>query len=248
MAMLYWEELELRLGPLLKGLEPTMTVAAQSLYRSLEQGGVWHLFGSGHSALLAEEAFHRAGGLVPVNTLTELELSPLVNPAVNRENERAAGKAESILGKHDLRSGEVIWIISNSGINSVSVDMALSAKAKGLEVWAITSVKHSTSQHSRHESGKRLFEVADHTIDTQLPAGDVLVEHQGADVTYGAGAASLVVGSVILHTIESKVIERYIQAGSVPPIYISSNMAGGDEHNKKLEAKYAQRILRFKEN
>ena len=32
-------------------------------------GGVWHLFGTGHSHFIGEEVYYRAGGLVPVNAI-----------------------------------------------------------------------------------------------------------------------------------------------------------------------------------
>ncbi|WP_236911772.1 SIS domain-containing protein [Clostridium sp. Cult1] len=61
--------------------------------------------------------------------------------------------------------GDIIVIVSNSGRNAVPVEMAMLAKEKGIYVIALTSLKHSQSVESRHESGKRLFELADLVID-----------------------------------------------------------------------------------
>ena len=57
--------------------------AAQAIFESLKRDGVFHVFGSGHSIAVAQEAFHRAGGLVPVNLIQEAVLSPLTPPAVS---------------------------------------------------------------------------------------------------------------------------------------------------------------------
>lgn len=42
---------------------------AQLIVKRLVQGGIIQLFGSGHSMLLAQECYFRAGGLVPVKPI-----------------------------------------------------------------------------------------------------------------------------------------------------------------------------------
>ena len=244
----YWQSIQPLVEKCLAHNQSAMKKASAEIFDSLGAGGVWHLFGSGHSSLRVEEAFHRAGGLVAVNPLTVVELSPLVNPAKNREAERSEGLTPKILQNHSVQKNEVIWIISNSGINPASVDIAIAAKAMGMRVWAITCVEHSLAANSRHSSGKRLFEVADSVLDTLLPPGDAILEISGAEnSSYQSGAASLVVGSVLLHSVEELVIEKFVELGLVPPVYRSSNLPGGDEHNKSLEARYENRVMRMRE-
>lgn len=43
--------------------------AARIIVQRLQRGGIIQLFGCGHSQLLAQEAFYRAGGLVPVRPI-----------------------------------------------------------------------------------------------------------------------------------------------------------------------------------
>ncbi|HET7637706.1 MAG TPA: SIS domain-containing protein, partial [Ktedonobacteraceae bacterium] len=45
--------------------------AAKVITRALRQGGVLHMFGSGHSHLPPEEAFYRSGGLAAVSPLLD---------------------------------------------------------------------------------------------------------------------------------------------------------------------------------
>lgn len=243
----YWDAVAPLVGACLEKNAAGIARVGTEIFDSLRKDGIWHLFGSGHSSLLVSEAFHRAGGLVPVNPLDIVEMSPLVNPAENREAERKEGMAEGILSRHDLRAGEVIWIVSNSGINPASIDMAIAAKGKGLKVWAVTCVDHSKAAKSRHSSGRRLFELADGVLDTMLPPGDAILATQVSGKEYRSGAASLVVGGTLLHTVEALVVEKYAQAGLAPPVYLSSNLPGGDEHNKQLEAKFRARIPRLQE-
>lgn len=214
--------------------------AAQTIFTSLRADGVWHIFGSGHSHALAEEAFHRAGGLVPVNAIQEAFLTPLTPPAVSGQLERLPGVARIILDRHAPRSGEVLMVISNSGINAVPVEMALEGKARGLSVIALTSWAHSQRMTSRHASGKRLFEIADIVLDNCGTPGDGAVAYDG--MPSRVAPTSLLVGSYIINSLVCRVVELFLAAGLTPPVYLSANVPEGDEHNRRLEAKYRGRI------
>ncbi|MBQ7891561.1 MAG: SIS domain-containing protein [Erysipelotrichaceae bacterium] len=72
-------------------------------------------------------------------------------------------------------------IISNSGRNSVPVEVALEFKAKGAQVIAITSMRPSTQVSSRQKDGKKLYEVADLVLDNQAVFGDVAYTPEGYD-------------------------------------------------------------------
>ncbi len=137
--------------------------AAEWITESLEAGGVFHAFGSGHSHIIAIEAHHRAGGLVP--------MQPINDPAEGKA-ERLEGYAAILLNQYDVREGEVLLISSNSGINAVPIEMALEAKARGLKVVAITSMAHTQAGSARHSSGKKLYQVADLVIDNCGIMGD----------------------------------------------------------------------------
>jgi len=214
--------------------------AAQAIFASLKADGVWHVFGSGHSHALAEEAFHRAGGLVPVNAIQEVFLTPLTPPVLSGQLERVPGVAKIILDGHDLRAGEVLTVISNSGINAVPVEMALEGKARGLTVVALTGLAHSRRMASRHPSGQRLFEVVDIVLDNCGQPGDAAVAYDG--VPGRVAPTSLLAGSYLVNSLVCRVVELFLAAGLTPPVYRSANIPEGDEHNRQLEAKYRGRI------
>src|SRR5690606_34810213 len=78
---------------------------------SIAAGGVVHLFGSGHSHMVAEEVFHRAGSLMPLNPMLDpnLSLFGMVNATLL---ERTSGYARVVIGTHDIREGEIVIVAS----------------------------------------------------------------------------------------------------------------------------------------
>ncbi|HAN86481.1 MAG TPA: SIS domain-containing protein [Firmicutes bacterium] len=210
--------------------------AATSISDCLSQGGMLYLFGTGHSASVAVEPFHRAGGLVPVRPIVEQAMTLHGSPQKATALERLAGYADIILDDSGIRSGDSIIIISNSGINSVPIEMGLSARARGITVIAITSVKHSEREESRHPSCKRLFEVADIVIDNCGEPGDAMLETCACNIKIGP--TSTLAGIAIVNAMSVEVIGKLHEMGIEPPVMMSSNMAGGDDYGAKWEKAY----------
>ncbi|HSV86053.1 MAG TPA: SIS domain-containing protein [Levilinea sp.] len=215
--------------------------AAELLVASLAQGGALHVFGAGHAHLFAEELAFRAGGLAAVNPIIDYGYTLMGGSATRSTRlERLEGYATAQLQSYDLRPGEVLLVVSQSGINPGPVEAALYAKEKAMNVIAVTSVVHSRSMLSRHSSGKRLFEIADVVIDNHIPSGDALVELRPGFPK--VSAASTVVGAAILQALVAEVSSRLMQRGIDPPVWISSNVPEGDAHNQQLAEMYPARL------
>ncbi len=218
--------------------------AAQLLADSIAQGGVLHVFGAGHSHLFAEELAFRAGGLAPVNPILDIGYTLIGGPPSRSTRlERLEGYVESVLDGYDLRPGEVFIVMSQSGRNPGPVGAALYAKARGLTVIAVTSVSQSKSLPSRHSSGKRLFEIADLVIDSHVPIGDAAIELR-PDLPRVA-PLSTIIGATILQSIVAEVAGLLVERGFEPPIWVSSNVESGDEHNLRMAAQYPSRLKAF---
>ena len=93
----------------------------------------------------------------------------------------------------------------------------------------------------KHPSGQRLSEVADVVIDNRAPYGDTTIEVPGG---VGVGAVSSLTAAYIAQLITIGAAERIAALGDTPPIYLSANIPGGDEHNHALEDRYGDRIRR----
>lgn len=190
-------------------------------------------FGTGHSHMLAEELFYRAGGLVRVIPMLEEPLMLHERAADSTTKEREPGYAARILARYPLGAGDVLLIASNGGRNAVPIELALEARAKGARTVALTNLTQSKAWPSRHPRGRRLFEVADAVIDNCGVDGDAVVSVPGLSTT--AGPTSSVTGAFIVNLIALAALEFAAQAGTVPEVYVSSNTSG-DDHNARLIA------------
>jgi uncharacterized phosphosugar-binding protein len=153
--------------------------------------------------------------------------------------ERLEGYAESIFASYEVSPGEVLIVISTSGINPVPVEMALGAKARGLTAIAVGSREAYADAESRHSSGKTLFDVADLVLDTRVPAGDAIV---ALDDETTIGAVSTVLGAALLNELAIRTARRLKAEGHDVPVFTSQNIPGGDAVNAALVDRYRPRI------
>jgi uncharacterized phosphosugar-binding protein len=225
---------------------PNLLEAARLLSGSLdgdEQDRMIHVFGCGHSHLMAEEAFWRSGGLVPVHPILDPNLT-LLGGLRTSPLERLEGYARVLLAGEDLRPGEVMVVFSNSGINALPLEVALAAKEAGLGVVTVTSLAHSESVEPRHSSGRRLFELADVSIDTHIPTGDAAVDLSGLAGSaegHRVGPLSTAIGALVWNALVAEVAYLREAAVAEPLYFTSQNVPGGDEANEALVARYRPR-------
>ncbi len=201
---------------------------------AIAAGNLLYAFGSGHSRFIAGELYWRAGGLAPVN---------MIEDPTDGAAERVEGYAVTFAEQYDVQAGDIVLVISNSGINAVPIEVALFAKSRGAAVVALTSVAHSRSVASRHSSGKKLFEVADLVIDSHVPPGDAIRDLAPASLR--AGPVSTVISTALLNAVVVQTARNILDAGGEPPVLVSANVAVGDDHNKRLAERYWRRLAKF---
>jgi N-acetylglucosamine-6-phosphate deacetylase len=154
---------------------PDREAVAAAVADTIRAGGAVHVFGCGHSQLVALDVVDRAGGLRGVRALVDDRLSPLTGPP-GGELEQRPDEAAPILDRAGLAGPDLLVVVSHSGVNPLPVEMAREASSRGHTVVAVTSRAHASAVDVRHPGRRRLHEIADLTIDTLAPLGDAAVE------------------------------------------------------------------------
>src|SRR5699024_2711078 len=218
----------------------TMKKVAKLISKTIQHDGIIHLFGCGHSHILTEEVYYRAGGLVPIHPILHEPLMLHEGALKSSELERKNDYAETFMKNQDIKKKDLVFIISTSGRNPVPIDAAIIAKKTGAYVVGLTSIDYSSSEPSKHKSKKHLYNVVDYVIDNHAPVGDALLNHENVQVNFSP--SSTVIGSIILNSMFAEAIVDMAKNNFNPPILMSGNVSGSDDYNKQIIHKYKERI------
>lgn len=205
--------------------------AAILVSESIRNGGIIQAFGSGHSYAGAIEVCGRAGGLIP---------SKVIRDRSDGMFEAVEGNAKFLMRQVNINPNDIFILISNSGRNPMSIEMAQIIKEKGCKLIVVTALDVSKSSTSRHSTGKLLYEFADVVLDNHSSFGDAALDIEGLD-TKVCGTSSFSTCLLLQQTIY-EAIKDMVEKGYEPPVFKSANIDGGREFNNTLEQKYADRI------
>lgn len=216
--------------------------AARRFTLSILAGRLVHVFGTGHSRMAVEEMFPRYGSFPGFHPIVELSMT-FHNPVVGANGQRQAMFLENVQG-----FGPILWrnfvtapedcllAISTSGCNAVTIDVALEAKRLGMFVVALTSLAHAKASTSKHESGRKLFEIADLVLDQCAPAGDSAVWVEGLETP--VSPVSSVSGCTVINLIKAEVARGLTQAGTPPLVLTAAFHLGPQRAAELFEACY----------
>ena len=241
-AQAYFDAVEDGLKRLRETQLAAIETAAETLVEAIIGGKRIFAFGASHSFILPMEMTYRTGGLMLVNPIYPHGMDLSVRPVtMTSQIERVEGLGKVLLDGTPAAAGDVLIIASASGRNPIVIDMALAGREKGLTVIGVLALEYCRSSSSRHSSGKLLHELCDQVIDECAPVGDAAVEIAG--LPQKTGPLSTVLGSTVVNAMVAEVIARLMQRGVTPPVFISANLPGGDEHNERLLEENAERIF-----
>ncbi len=215
--------------------------AAQVIAAAIEAEALVYAFGPTHASILTQELFYRAGGLVPVNPILPPGLTTDIRPVtLTSKLERLSGFGAQILSETPIEAGDVLIVHSVSGRNAAAVEMAQGAHQRGAYVIAVTSLAYSRATQPRQPGMPRLFEVADLVLDDCAPVGDALIELPGQPQK--VGPSSTVTGAAIVNAIVVRTAELLLERTGDMPVFMSANLDGGDEHNRRWLEHYKGRL------
>lgn len=236
----YFENLQRILARIVTEQGDNIEAAAKAVADTLKNGGRIHTFGTGHSHMLAEEIFYRAGGLVNVNPILETGLMLHESASKSTALERLEGYGEILFDMHGIKEADILFLFSNSGRNGVAIDLGIIARDRGVKTVVITNMEHTMQGKSRHSSGKKLYELGTVVIDNCGCMGDASMEIK--EIGRNVAPTSTAAGAAILNAIEARAVEIMVADGFVPEVFSSSNVDGGDEINDAYVKKYIKEI------
>lgn len=233
----YLSILEERMEKILAEQRDMIDKAAQMMVEQIKQDKLIYVFGSGgHSNMMAEEMFHRAGGFACI--------SPVFVDSIRIPHipmgERCPQLAPYALDAYNIGKDDLLILVNGYGINPITIETAIECRKRGIKVIAITSTDYAEKLPKdfpgRHSSGQNLHEMFDTVLYTYMEYGDALVDMEG--ISTRIGAYSTFGNAFICNCLVIRACEILIEQGIEPPIIRSINTEGGLEKNQKLYAKY----------
>ncbi|MER6628257.1 SIS domain-containing protein [Streptomyces sp. NPDC000987] len=220
-----------------------VAAAGALLADTVADGGRLFAFGAGHSSLAAQDVVYRAGGLALMNLLAVPGVVGVdVMPAtLGSALERVDGLASAVLDSSPIRSGDALVIVSLSGRNALPVEMAMSARARGVQVIGVTSVAYASRTRSRHASGGYLKDHCDIVLDSKIAVGDAELTLDTVPAPFAP--ASTVVTAALLQAVMATTAATLADRGIEPPLLRSGNVDGGHEWNARVMEEYGDRIF-----
>ena len=238
-----------RLPGLLSQQRPALDrAAALCTDAAIAADGLVHLFGCGHSRMMAEEMTPRQGCYVGWHTIVELGLSfhnLIVGPNGLRQSlhlEKTLGYAEQILRNFAFGPKDVLIVISTSGIREVIIEMAEGAKQRGLSVIALLSTAHCEQAKPAHPSCMTLMDLADVVLDNGAPIGDSLLTIEGCQNR--TGPFSTLGGALVMNMLRCEVAQRLMNRGIEPVFLPSHQFVSSRSVEEQLEYFYGQYAAR----
>lgn len=220
--------------------ETVIDQVADICAKAIKNDKLLYFFGTGHSHMVCEEPFYRAGGLACIHPILEPDLMLHAGASKSSSYERITELGNIVISHTDLGEGDVLFLISNSGRNCAIIDAAIEAKKRGAVTVAITSMNHTTQVTSRHPNGKNLYEVCDYVLDNCGEIGDASVSLDG--LNQKIAPTSTVMDVTLVNLVLVNTVERLLAMGVTPPIFTSANTDGGDKSNKSILEEYRPRI------
>ncbi len=240
----YHQLLSRRLEHIFDTQAAAIDAAAEICADTIARDRLVFTFGTGHGAFAALEMFPRTGTVVgfrPIVESTMISFHHVLGDMGARQYRfihAQEGYGDAILSAHQIESDDSMLIFSHSGLNAVTLDIALGAKRRGLRVIGVTSVPHSSSTPSRHSSGKHLYEIADVVIDTGVPRGDAALEVEGVAGRTGATSTSLAIA--IGQAINAATVEKLAARGAKPMLMVNPNTTEKAAADRQNDLNYAE--------
>ena len=241
----YYDEIKKIIDEIRSTERENILTAARMIADQVKSDKLVYVFGpGGHSNLAAMEIFFRAGGLMHVSAMIDQDTMLSAGALKSMQVERLPGYGRLVVDDYRIGEGDLLWVVNAYGINSATIDAALTAKARGAKVLGVCSVEHASTcppdHPARHPSKKTLYEIVDCNVDCKVKMGDAVLEIEG--LSQKIGALSTFANSYVMNCIVIEAINMLASEGIEPPIWKSGNCPGGDEWNNQFISRFKDKV------
>lgn len=225
--------------------QDSILLAASKMADAIADDRLIFIFGGGgHTTLVMQELFWRAGGLANLCPMIDFAIHPVTPAYMYLNHERMHGLGNGTVDYYGVSKGDLILVFHSYGFNAPTIDCAMEAQRRGAEVVGISSLDWNKNIPKdfpiRHKSGNHLSDVSDIFIDNYVPYGDAVIKVENFDQPISG--ISSIVDFYIAHRLEIECIKNCVARGIDPPVWSSANIPGGDDKNKVLREKYNPRV------
>ncbi len=217
--------------------------AALLVDQTINNGNKFFVYGGGHSHMVTEELYTRAGGVPFISPILEDEI--MVHMSANKSNlmETSVEYAGILMEKYGLKANDLLLIVSNSGKGKLTVEFAKLAKEANVRIIALTNQRQAKTTTSVHPSGKLLVDLADLVIDNCAEIND-------AAFMIGEHVCCPLSSSLACYLAQSVIVDLchiMIDRGETPPIALSGNLDPKTEKEKQTKAASVAARIKYKD-
>ena len=164
----YLDVLQSKLNEIVETQVENIEAAAKLVVESCENGGRFYVFGSGHSHMVAEEIYIRAGGLGYVKAILPPELMLHEMPNKSTWLERLDGFSKAMLDEYDYN--EINKSFQTYDLNWITKKEASDSLVHNITI--IDKLNEATLQESYHEYYYDLLKFKFANFELQKISGD----------------------------------------------------------------------------
>lgn len=208
-----------------------------------KNGGLIHLFGSGHSVIPTMDAYPRYGSFVGIHPIFDPRLMwhNVLGPGGVRELlwlERTENYIFQVLQNEPINSGDIFIAFSHGGTNAAAIEAVEYAKKKGCFTIGVTSLKNADAI-SRHSRGLKLSTVVDLVVDTGVPVEDAVCTVEGW--SRPVGGSSTIVATIVAQELITRTAQQLGRMGIEVPTFVSPTVPGASvSSNDEVFAEHAK--------
>ncbi|WP_146638002.1 sugar isomerase domain-containing protein [Spiroplasma clarkii] len=186
-------------------------------------------FGCGHSGLLAQDQFFRAGGLGNVFPILHEPLMLHLSASKSSFYEKQTDYINNFINDYQFKENDLFILVSTSGKNAVPVEVAKHIKTK-------TPTKLITISAFAYQ--KLSSEVIANWGDVNLNNCCVIGDASLSVANTGFGPTSTINSAFILNVIISQGIVKCLENDTAVDVFESGNIEGSQVNNEKVLKKY----------